>query len=277
VSRAASEFNVHRPELHYESRVLEDILVENWEANIVRVSVICAILLPSGIAPIACAAETEFAVASIHPSDPQSLAYRPRMGPLVFSRRASLKDLICLAYGLEKLQIVGGPKWLDTQQYDVEAKTGSPALPSEVLQMLRSLLRDRFSLQVHTDSQAMSVYALVVVARRDTLRDAAKETPRDGIGAIQVGAVDARGRGVTMHLLARYLTLEVDRLVLDQTGLDGHYDFTISFGEAKPPDGSPETFGSLAYAIKDLGLKLQAKRTTVPVLIIDSAVPPSAN
>jgi uncharacterized protein (TIGR03435 family) len=199
------------------------------------------------------------------------------MGPMVFSRRASLKDLICLAYGLEKLQIVGGPKWLDTQQYDVEAKAESPAVPSEILQMLPSLLRDRFNLQVHTDSQAMSVYALVVVDRRDTLRDAAKETPRDGVGAIQVGTADVRGRGVTMRLLARYLTLEVDRLVLDETGLDGHYDFTISFGEVKPHEGSPETFGSLAYAIKDLGLKLQSKRATVPVLIIDSAVPPSAN
>jgi uncharacterized protein (TIGR03435 family) len=143
--------------------------------------------------------------------------------------------------------------------------------------MLRSLLRDRFNLQVHADSQAMSVYALIVVDRRNTLRDAAKETPRDGIGAIQVGEADVRGRGVTMHLLARYLTLEVDRLVLDQTGLDGHYDFTVSFGEVKPPEGSPETFGALAYAIKGLGLKLQSKRTTVPVLIVDGAVPPSAN
>jgi uncharacterized protein (TIGR03435 family) len=243
----------------------------------IKVSLICAILLFSSISPNACAADTDFAAASIRPSDPQSTGYRPRMGPMEFYRRATLKDLICLAYTLEKLQIVGGPKWLDTQLYDVEAKTASPAAPSEILQMLRSLLRDRFNLQVHTESQTMPVYALVVADRRDTLRDAAAETPRDGIGAIQVGDADVAGHGVTMHLLAHYLTLEVNRLVLDQTGLDGHYDFTISFGDVKPPDGSPETFGALAYAIKHLGLKLQSKRAPVPVLIIDNAVPPSAN
>ena len=80
-----------------------------------------------------------------------------------------------------------------------------------------------------------------------------------------------------MRLLSHYLTLELDRLVLDETGLDGHYDFDISFGEVKPPEGSPEAFGTLAYAIKDLGLKLQSTRATVPVLIIDSAAPPSTN
>ena len=241
------------------------------------VSMTGAVFLLSSMVPNACAIELEFAVASIRPSEPQSPVSRPRMGPIVFSRRGSLKELICLAYGLEKLQIMGGPKWLETQQYDVEAKAESPAQPSDILQMLRSLLRDRFNLQVHSGSQVMSVYALVVFDRRDTLRDAAKETPPDGVGAIQVDTADVRGRGVTTRLLARYLTFEVGRLVLDETALDGHYDFTISFGEVKPPEGSPEAFGPLANAIKDLGLRLEARRANVPVLIIESAAPPLAN
>jgi uncharacterized protein (TIGR03435 family) len=123
----------------------------------------------------------------------------------------------------------------------------------------------------------MSVYSLIVGNRRERLRDAAKETPRDGVGAIQVGSSDVRGRGVTMRLLAAYLTMELGRPVLNETGLDGHYDFTVSFGDVKPPEGSPETFGTLAFAIRDLSLKLQSKRAAVPVLIIDSAMPPSAN
>ena len=237
----------------------------------------CAILLLSGTNFRARAEDATFAVASIRPSDPQSPAYRPRMGPMVVFLRASLQDLICLAYGLEKFQIAGGPKWLGTQQYDVDAKAESPAGRPALLQMLRSLLRDRFDLRVHTVSQPMSVYALTVVKRRAELRDSAKETPRDGIGAIQVGTSDAVGRGVTMHLLAHYLTAELGRLVLDETGLDGHYDFTLSFGEARPPEGSAETFGPLAYAVKDLGLKLQPRRTNVPVLVVDSAMPPSTN
>lgn len=243
----------------------------------VRVSVTCAVLLLCGIGLNARAADASFAVASIRLSDPQSNTPRPRMGPMLFFRRASVKELICLAYRLEKLQVAGGPQWSDTQQYDIEAKTESPATPAELLQMLQSLLRDRFRLQVHTESQPMPVYALTTGARRSELRESAKETPTDGIGAIQVDTSDVYGRGVTMHLLAHYLTLEVGRLVLDETGLDGHYDFTVSFGEVKPPEGSAEIFGSLSYALKDLGLKLQGKRAAVPVLTIDSVAPPTVN
>ena len=79
----------------------------------------CAILLLSSIGANACAAETEFAVASIRPSDPNGPATRPRTGPMAFFRRASLKDLIALAYDIEKFQIVGGPNWLEQQRYDV--------------------------------------------------------------------------------------------------------------------------------------------------------------
>jgi uncharacterized protein (TIGR03435 family) len=234
-------------------------------------------LLLANIGFYARAAEMQFAVASIRPSNPQSPNRRPLMEPTVFFRRGSLKELICLAYDLEKRQILGGPKWLGTQQYDVQATTESPASASQMLQMLRSLLRDRFDLHVHTGSQPMPVYGLTLVHRSDKLRDAAAETPRDGIGALQVDASYVLGRGVTMRLLAHYLPLELDRLVIDETGLDGHYDFTIAFGEVKPAEGSPETFGTLAYGIRELGLRLQSKRAAVPVLMIDSAAPPSAN
>jgi uncharacterized protein (TIGR03435 family) len=223
------------------------------------------------------AAQEVFAVASIRPTDPNNPPFRPRTEPTDFYRRGSLQELICMAYGVDKLQIIGGPKWLGTERYDVEAKTESPAKIKETLQMLRSLLRDRFDLQLQTSSQAMSVYVLTVANKRDKLHEAAEDTPRDGIGAIQVGNSDVRGRGVTMHLLAKYLTLELDRLVIDETELNGHYDFTVPFDDVKLTEGSIERVGSLVNAIKDLGLRLQSKRETVPVLIIDSAIPPSAN
>jgi uncharacterized protein (TIGR03435 family) len=143
--------------------------------------------------------------------------------------------------------------------------------------MLAALLRKRFQLKVHNDSRNMSVYALTVAAKGLKLKEAERDTPRDGRGAIQVGSSDVIGRGVTMGLLARYLTIELGRPVLDGTGLDGHYDFVVVFGETKPPDASVESFGSLSYAIKDLGLKLESKKASVPVLIVDSAEPPSAN
>ena len=116
------------------------------------------------------------------PSDPQSPAYRPRIGPMAFSRRASLKDLICLAYGLKK------------------------------------------------------------VRRRHKIVSG----------------------GVTTRLLARSLALEVDRLVLDETGLEGELRLHYLIQRGNAARRLPETFGSLAYAIKDLGLKLHPSGPPFP-------------
>jgi uncharacterized protein (TIGR03435 family) len=225
----------------------------------------------------ASAAAQEFAVASIRPSNLQGMGPMPQMGPLVFFRRAHLKDLIALAHDLEGYQIIGGPKWIDEAWYDVHAKTETPASPGEIRTMLRTLLSERFHLQVHNGSENLSVYALTVATKGHKLKEADKDTPRDGIGAIQVGSSDVRGRGVTMHLLTRYLTIELGRPVLDETGLDGHYDFVVLFGETKPVEGTAESFGALSYAIKDLGLKVQSKKAAVPVLIVDRAEPLSPN
>jgi uncharacterized protein (TIGR03435 family) len=96
------------------------------------------ILLLSSAGVPAAAAEVEFAAASIRPSDPNGPATHPRMGPIVFFRRSTLREMISLAYGLEKFQIIGGPQWLNEQMYDVEAKTESPASNPEILQMLRA-------------------------------------------------------------------------------------------------------------------------------------------
>lgn len=234
-------------------------------------------LLLATLAGIGSAAEQQFAVASIRRSDLQTMSPRPRMGPLVFFRRARLKELIALAYDLEKYQVIGEPKWIDEQSYDIEAKAETPASPSGIRVMLIALLRERFHLQVHEDTQYMSVYALAATAKRGKLTEAGPDTPRDGAGAIQVSSADVHGRGVTMRLLARYLSLELGRPVLDETGLEGHYDFAIAFGETKPSDASAESFGSLSYAIKDLGLKLESRKAPVHVLIVDGVDPPSEN
>ncbi|MDE3164402.1 MAG: TIGR03435 family protein [Acidobacteriota bacterium] len=237
---------------------------------------VTAIILASVAAGAPVAAQ-EFAVASIRQSDPHGVTPRPQMGPLVFFRSGTLTDLICLAYELERYQVAGGPRWEGEQRYDIQARAEAPTSPAAMRFMLRALLVERFRLQAHRGSQTMKVYALAVSKGGRQLKESAEETPRDGIGAIQVDSSAVRGRGVSMSLLARYLTLELGRPVLDETRLAGHYDFDIGFGETKPAEGSPESFGTIAYAVKYLGLKLESKSAAVPVLIVDRAEPPSAN
>ncbi|HWB86461.1 MAG TPA: TIGR03435 family protein [Bryobacteraceae bacterium] len=224
------------------------------------------------------AAQQTFEVASIRPSDRKTIHSLPRMGPLVFSIRASLKELIAVAYRVERYQIIGGPTWIDSNWYDVQAKAESPASTDQIRDMLASLLADRFQLRLHRASQNMNTYILTVGQSGSKLKEAAAETPRDGPGAIMVGRTDVTARGATASLIARFLTGQLGEPVLDRTGLDGHYDFQIRFDPIQDGNSSGLQFGSIFSALGDLGLKLESKKNVpVPVLIIDSAQPPSPN
>jgi uncharacterized protein (TIGR03435 family) len=74
----------------------------------------------------------------------------------------TLKGLICLAYHVKTNQVAGGPKWLDADGFDINAKAEGPANESELLLMLRTLLAERFQLVFHHEQQIASAYALVV-------------------------------------------------------------------------------------------------------------------
>ncbi len=177
-------------------------------------------------------AEPEFAAASIRPSDPDALARPRRMGPVSFDGKGTLKDWIELAFKLESFQVVGGPRWIDSDRFDINAKAEQPSSSDEIRAMLATLLKKRFALHVHSASQSMSVYAVHLGDKGAKLKASDPDTPRDGFGAIQVSSNDAVARGTTMSLLARFLTAQLQQPVLDETGLDGAYDWDFRFDEA---------------------------------------------
>jgi len=218
-----------------------------------------------------------FEVASIRPSDPDSMGHRVQMGPILFDARASVRDLMKIAYNLQAYQIIGGPEWIDSQRYDIRAKAGSPSSPDQIRAMLVDLLKERFRLRVHTTSQSMAVYALTVSRTGPKLRTSKEGTPRDGVGAIQKASWGVVGHGSTMALFAGFLTLELDRPVLDSTGLSGGYDFELTYSDVSATESSEDTFGSIFSALHDVGLKLESRKADVPVLIVDGAERPSAN
>jgi uncharacterized protein (TIGR03435 family) len=230
--------------------------------------------------------DPEFAVATIKPSDLSTMSPPQQLGPLTFFERGTVRDLICLAYRLEHYQVVGGPPWIDTQRYDVHAKAEAPATRSEICGMLAGLLRNRFQLTSHKASLEMSGYVLIVGRGGPKLTRGKADTPPDGRGAIQIDTSAVVARNATMGLFAHFLTMELERPVLDATGLTDGYDFnltyapnTVHLGQRGVDSGDDLSAppGSIFASVKDIGLALQGKKLKIPVLVVDDVRRPAEN
>jgi uncharacterized protein (TIGR03435 family) len=197
-----------------------------------------------------------------------------------------LRDLIQFAYGLPDSQILGGPAWINSIMFDIDAKSDSlvdtqlHALPSEQARqqkqcMVQALLADSFHLKAHQETRRLPVYALVVA------KDGPKFKPSEISGTtIDTGRtrLHVAGSDDTMSILARALARVLGRVVLNQTGLNGRYDLNMEWTPDDAPatmlDGAPGIFTAIQ---EQLGLKLESTRGPVPVLVIDSVEKPSAN
>jgi uncharacterized protein (TIGR03435 family) len=215
----------------------------------------------------------------------------------------SLRNIIRNAWGLQAFQIVGGPDWINNDRWDIVAKAeGNPQGP-EMLAMVQNLLADRFKLVVHRETREMPIYALVLAkpdrALGPKLRassiDCQKEMtaaiargggapPRDGklLCGIRIVSGHLEMNAVPMTNFARNISPIAGRSVVDKTGLTGDFDgeltWTPDASLGAPQDGPPPANDgpSLFTAMQEqLGLKLDAQRGPVEVLVIDSVDRPT--
>src|SRR5688572_20533367 len=201
-------------------------------------------------------------------------------------------------------RIVGGPEWVQSARYDINAKASRdfrptpPGPPAEMLLMIRALLEDRFKLKVHREPREIPAYELVVVRpgaaglRKsdvdcDALFAAGQVTrpepgirPRCGVTNGPVGPDGGIGLiagAFSMSQLAQFLQ-RVGRPVIDQTGLTGRYDFDLAFAPlgASPADApSDPARPTIFIALEEqLGLKLQFTKAPLDVIVIDSIEQP---
>jgi bla regulator protein blaR1 len=226
-------------------------------------------------------------------------------------RDVTLKFLLAFAYRLQKFQISGGPKWIDSDRFDVEGKADDPKASFDQLRlMLQSLLEDRFKLKLHRETKESRVYALVVGKGGPKIKlssdqispDVNGPAPRGAgpnRGAIRGGEGILVGNAVTLSWFATSLSQRVDRLVIDKTNLTGRFDIRLRWapGPAEPlfdsagnripqtildmngvtvgPDPSgPSIFSAIQ---EQLGLKLESARAPLEVLVIDHVEKPSPN
>ena len=142
--------------------------------------------------------------------------------------------LIRQAFDLRDSQIYGGPKWLDSENYNIDAKASEsvaippgPAGGALFRSMLRSLLVERFGLVFHREARSEPVYQLVVAKGGPELK--ATEIPADGTRGLRQGKGRITGMAASMPRLASKLSEQLGRPVTDNTGLTGEYDFTVDY------------------------------------------------
>lgn len=197
------------------------------------------------------------------------------------ARNITLIALIVRAYDVPAYRIAG-PQWLSDDRFEVAATVPSGATREQFLVMLRNLLSERFHLVAHKESRQASVYALTIAKGGLKLKEAAKSAD-SGENQYQL-EFDGRRYHVqadrlTLPELATILDAQVKRTVIDTTGLSGQYKLALDFSplpmtatadaEAQPAtDAGPAIFTALQ---QQLGLKLEARKAPVEMLVVDSA------
>jgi uncharacterized protein (TIGR03435 family) len=233
-----------------------------------------------------------FDVAAIHPHQPE-----PHERSHIISQNGSfttinvdLKSIIQWAYDLPESRIVGGPAWLGSARWDIEAKAGDaldvrknydPAAAREQKRkMVQSLLAERFGLTVHRETRTLPLYNLVLAKGGAKFLDAKADGAKYDRSN---GRLELRGGDNTVAVLAEELAEVLGRVVVDKTGIQGGYKIDLTW---TPDDRAPSAPGasvadsgpSIFTALQEqLGLKLKSTKGPAEVLVIDDAKLPSAN
>jgi len=234
---------------------------------------------------------TEFEVAEIKVSKPGAQPGGSINPGRVEVFAITMKEMLNFAYDVQEESITGGPKWMDTDHFDVVAKTPT-AVPFEDMRvMLQNLIVQKFKFTFHKEDQPMPVFALTVGKRTAKLKDADPSNRSACKASIGDGTRTFTCQNTTMAQFAEKARGAapgyVNHPVVDLTGLKGAYDFAITWtpsqllggaagrGGDQPPGGAPVAStpnGSITFfeAIdKQLGLKLESKKYPQPVMVID--------
>ena len=222
----------------------------------------------------------------------------------------SLRELIGIAYRVKESQISNGPSWINSERYDIDAKTDTGATGADpMLLMLQSLLEARFHLRFHHVAREQPVY-LLVVAKSGVKMPAATCVPfdpnqlqkqavlSDQQRRRQCGGIERRrgtldgdgmsmedGSGPPFQSLAGQLSLELDRPVINKTGLAGRFDVHLRWTDqsaAPSPDSAAAPTEANAPSIftavqEQLGLRLEPGKAPVDQFVIDQVERPGEN
>jgi uncharacterized protein (TIGR03435 family) len=224
-----------------------------------------------------------FEVVSIKPTPdpPLRTGMFPTSGTLNIGNY-TLKRLILETHRVKSYQLHGGPAWMDTEHYDIVAKAPGKAGIAEMMKMLIPMMADRFQLKVHRETKDIQVYALLVGKGGVKMQLAEPETKL----CCSIQSNEIISHKMSMRHFADVLAGNLDRLVVDETGLTGEYRFQLKYAPEATPrrDADQETpasdltSGSIFAAVQEqLGLKLESRKRPVEMIFVDHAEHPAAN
>ncbi len=209
---------------------------------------------------------------------------------------ATLKMLVMFAYDVKAFQILNTPGWTGTDLWEIQAKgdaSGGRPSRADVQMRVRSLLEERYQLQVHHERRTIPVYALVVAKSSGIKMTAATSNEQPGI--CPCGPASLTPNRASMAMLADVLSTYLWRVVIDKTGIKGEYAFKLAWtpmpneygpealglplraGNSPPPDGA-NAGPSIFTALKEqLGLRLESQKGPVDMIVVDRIERPSEN
>jgi len=229
----------------------------------------------------------EFDVASVKPADPNGrvIGLFTYPGGRILCTQCPLQYLLMEAFNMQPYQITGGPDWLKDAGFDIEAKPPASSLSSksnpasikehpneEQRQMLQALLIDRFQLKFHRATKEGSVY--ILVKNSSPLKLQAPQA-KDAFYGCNATLGNLTGSNISMPQLAVCLSGYLRRPILDQTGIQGSFNFE-SPGIA-PYDPESDATSFIFDSLQRIGLKLTSGKGPVETIVIDSAQKPSEN
>ena len=256
--------------------------------------------------PSTAAAPLKFDVASIRLSpdrsgQPGGWVGTRVTGDMFEARSMSLKDLVWYAYavgGPERQMVFGGGGWIDSQDWDIMAKVDDPSLDglsnadrnNRMRPLVRALLEERFHLKLHTELRPTLVYVMVQAKGGTKLKEVPappeingdwmeamkryrEENPGKGFpGSLTCSGDRCTATAVTIDTVLGQIQFasQLDRMLIDETGLKGHYD--LSFRNPRSDDDD-----AMAEVEEDLGMKFEPRKVDLTTYVIDSAERPSDN
>lgn len=263
-----------------------------------------ALTMPSLFAQSA-APDLSFEVASIKP-DPNARDYIGHhieihsSGALYHATGVTADYLIKYAYGITDDQLSGGPDWINSDKYAIDAKIPDSTAAEwhkkydakkqaeEMQFMMRSLLADRFQLKISQQMKELPVFALVIAKGGPKIspsKDDGSKSGSDGHneGYVEINHVTDEPISILMDILSRQAEI-AGRKIVDETGLTGKYTYALKWTRERPPSDSdpsdlPVSSAPLLWdALQDqLGLQLKSTKAAIDTVVIKHIEKPTPN
>jgi uncharacterized protein (TIGR03435 family) len=250
-----------------------------------------------------------FEAAAVKPSisGDNRVAILGQPGGRFVATNATLKMLMGVAYRVRDFQISGGPSWVATERWNIEAKaeegsipppTGlpDPTVPNPLMLMVQSLIEDRFQLKMHSETKELPVYELVIAKSGSKMKLSEDQSPfrppergspppsppqRGGPtlrGSMRFGRGELEANGVPLFNFIQALSQPLGRPVIDKTGLKGLYDIQLQWtpelgqgpvvsGGPEPPPPPPDSSGPSIFNAIQEQLGLRLESAKGPVEI----------